>query len=720
MQRSTFSVIFLILIFLLITGCGETTIQPSVTSQPQPSETTAILPTETVLPTRAPTETPAPSPTAVPTAEPSATVTPTLVPTPELPVGPGENLPQPLLTIAADNAFSLDELARYGTARIYGTVMSADRSTIFALTAQGIKAYAAGSMQRLAWFQDLDPLMEAWGIPTWGATSSYDGQRISLLTSKGQAQVYAIDAGLIYSTTLPAFWNPWAALSPDGESLAVPKQGEDEWSAFWHLVNIEDGSLIADGIGMNVRFSPQGTYLVGDASDTLYIYRTSDWQEQTQIGLRAGGETALEWSFSPDERYLAVVMPDSVTVWEVETRQRVRLISPVSGAGAQFSQAFFSEDASQLGVVEYIEQVSSNLLVWNIADGSLISRQTPAEAGLYDFDQVLLTPGGLEGYSVPRESDGSGYQAPTYSEWQLAFDLNNVSVSVVDFGWDLESLQPYDRACIFTFEPGHETICHPVSEMMQVTTDGLGHFYSLWQGESDEVLLYSGLEQAESPLITFSTDGYPIKPLGVSPDGSLLVSALGSGGSTLHVLEIQTGRALYIEETNGRIERLSFSDDGTRLAASIPYAENHSPQVLVYDTLQNAVLYRLPAQEMMQGSHALLSPDGQRLVYRFERRDALRWNGIQVWDPLHQQQLAEWEGGVEALGSPMAFSADGRLLATADQRGRVFILDSESGEVLHQWKAHADEVLHVAFSPDGSLLATSGTDGFIRLWGVYP
>ena len=703
-----YKLILVLLAAIILAACGGTPATPTTPPQPSATTTAAALPTDTEGPTDTPTDTPAPSATATQTPEPTATVTPTLIPTPDLPLGPGGSLPQPLLTISLDSAAAISELARYGTARIYGAIFSPDRSTILSLTGEGIKAYQANTMERLAWFGDLDPLMSSWGIPMWGVTSSTNGQRFSMLTSKAQAQVYDLQGGLVYSATLPSiFWGPWATLSTDGLYLAIPQIGEDEYAMRWQVVDIADGSVLADGIGLNARFSPNGTYLVGNASDTLYIYRTSDWQEQTQIGLRAGGETALDWSFSPDERYLAVVMSSGVTVWEVETRQRVRQFNPVTGGEAEISQAFFSEDSSQMAVVEYIERISSNLLIWNITDGSIVSNQTTEESGIYDYDVVLLDLDDLHGYTVPRESDGSGYQSPQWTERQKAFDLIDASLNVVDAGWDFEVDQPIYTACAFVFSPASEPLCQEASGALGVTTDGLGHFYSLWRGEGDDVALYSGLEQTGAALLTFSTDGYRIDLLGVSPNQSLLVYNLGS---TLQVRALSGGR-LMLNEASNSFGRVSFSSDSSRMVAS---------EALVYDAVQNAVLFRLPGQNQMAGRSAVLSSDGERLAYRFERWDALRWYGIQVWDPLHQRQLAEWEGSVEELGSPIAFSPDGRLLAAVDETGTVFLLDAESGEVLHQWKAHADTVLNLAFSPDGTLLATSGTDGFLRLWGVYP
>jgi WD40 repeat protein len=632
-----------------------------------------------------------------------------------------EDLPQPLLVISPDNLTAISELARYGTARIYGTILSADRSRIFALTSEGIKAYQTDSMERLAWFTDLNPLMDGWGIPLWGFSSSSDGQRFSILTSKNQAQVYDLEDGLVYSATLPiSYWEPWAALSTDGQSLAMKQVGAEEDDMHWQLVDIDNGGVIANGIGMNARFSPAGTYLVGNASDTLYIYRTTDWQEQTQIGLRAGGVTASDWSFSPDDRYLAVVMPNGITVWEVQTRQRVRQFNPITSPEAEVIQAFFSEDSSQMAVLERFDR-QSRLLVWNIADGSLVSNQTTQEAGIYNYNQVLLEMDGLHGYSLPHESDGSDYQSPQGTGWQKAFDLTDTSLYVSDIsGWDDQTFQPVYTACTFAFLPAADPLCQEAIGVLGVTTDSLGHFFSLWQADGSDVLLYRGLEASGTLLLTFSTGGYSIKPLGVSPDQRLLVYSLGEGDSTLQVREISTNRTLFTEDTTGRIQDVVFSADGSRLAANITGPSNSHPQVLVYDAVQNAVLYRLPAQEMMSGSSAVLSPDGERLAYRFERWDALRWFGIQVWDPLHQRQLAEWEGFEEQLGRPLAFSLDGRLLATADRSGTVFLLDAETGTMLHQWRAHTDEVLNLAFSPDGTLLATSGTDGFLRLWGIYP
>jgi len=66
----------------------------------------------------------------------------------------------------------------------------------------------------------------------------------------------------------------------------------------------------------------------------------------------------------------------------------------------------------------------------------------------------------------------------------------------------------------------------------------------------------------------------------------------------------------------------------------------------------------------------------------------------------------------------VAFSPDGTLLASGCTGKSVWIWRVEDGECLGIWKGHTDEVWSVAFSPDGETLASGSRDGTVRLWKV--
>jgi WD40 repeat protein len=64
----------------------------------------------------------------------------------------------------------------------------------------------------------------------------------------------------------------------------------------------------------------------------------------------------------------------------------------------------------------------------------------------------------------------------------------------------------------------------------------------------------------------------------------------------------------------------------------------------------------------------------------------------------------------------VAFSPDGRLLASASDDKTVWLWDPATGQHRRTLTGHAGPVRSVAFSPDGRLLASAGDDGTVRLW----
>jgi WD40 repeat protein len=66
--------------------------------------------------------------------------------------------------------------------------------------------------------------------------------------------------------------------------------------------------------------------------------------------------------------------------------------------------------------------------------------------------------------------------------------------------------------------------------------------------------------------------------------------------------------------------------------------------------------------------------------------------------------------------SGVAFSADGKYLATAGWDRRVLVCDGASGQVLHTLLGHQGRVHSVAFHPTAPLLASGSWDHTVRIW----
>jgi WD40 repeat protein len=92
---------------------------------------------------------------------------------------------------------------------------------------------------------------------------------------------------------------------------------------------------------------------------------------------------------------------------------------------------------------------------------------------------------------------------------------------------------------------------------------------------------------------------------------------------------------------------------------------------------------------------------------------------IHLWDAIHGSKRMACQGHTSWVWA-VAFSADGRWLATASDDSFVKLWDVQTGKCLQILERHTSAANTIAFSPDGTLLASSGQDGTVELWQLQP
>jgi WD40 repeat protein len=157
---------------------------------------------------------------------------------------------------------------------------------------------------------------------------------------------------------------------------------------------------------------------------------------------------------------------------------------------------------------------------------------------------------------------------------------------------------------------------------------------------------------------------------------------------------------------------LAWTPGGMYLVLAMP-TEKGEPLLRWYDT---RTLSPAAAPTEIRGSHVAFSPDGKLM--------ATAWSDLR--DHLEIRRTADWTVSQRVGGQfygihALAFSPDGRLLAMANGSAQVRLLEVKSGLVLYELKVpcqgvHAPLLQDVAFSPDGKLVAGAAYGGTVQVW----
>ncbi|MBW4635599.1 MAG: PD40 domain-containing protein [Iphinoe sp. HA4291-MV1] len=90
---------------------------------------------------------------------------------------------------------------------------------------------------------------------------------------------------------------------------------------------------------------------------------------------------------------------------------------------------------------------------------------------------------------------------------------------------------------------------------------------------------------------------------------------------------------------------------------------------------------------------------------------------VSLWQVTYGKQLFSWKAHANWIRC-IAFSPDGKILATSSDDHSVKLWDVESQKCLKTLEEHTNWVRSVAFSPQGHILASGSSDETVKLWDV--
>jgi WD40 repeat protein len=494
------------------------------------------------------------------------------------------------------------------------------------------------------------------------------------------------------------------AFTRDGNTLA--SGSADNTVKFWDVASRREIRTRGPGLpAISMAFSPDGRVLaVGLLDQKIKLLDAATGSELRTLTGHSG--PILSVAFSADGHMLASVSDDKVIkLWDVA---RGAEIATLGGFSLPVSSVAFSPDGRLLAADSY----NQGIRLWDLTSG----RELRSIKG-YAVGALAFSPDG--------RTVAAGSSLHTVKIWDIASGREVRSmrghsdyVAMVAFSPDgrIVASSSYDKTVkLWDVASGRE---------LGTLTGNLRLPSALWASSmafspTGHILV---LGIGDGPIRLWdTTTGRELPPLGgrsvgvasalFSPDGRLV--AFGSFDGTIKIWDAASGRELRVLSGHaGMVNSIAFSPDGRALASG-----SADRTVKLWDVASGRELRTLAGHGEKVMSVAF-SPDGRILASAGGDRT------VKLWDTASGSELRTLRGHLTWINS-VAFSPDGRVVASAsgelggdgvNANNAIKLWDVASGNELRTLIGHAAWVTAVAFSGDGKLLASASGDRTVKLW----
>ena len=200
-----------------------------------------------------------------------------------------------------------------------------------------------------------------------------------------------------------------------------------------------------------------------------------------------------------------------------------------------------------------------------------------------------------------------------------------------------------------------------------------------------------------------------------SPDSKRI--AVGDEGGTVNVMDVASGKTLLTYKGHsGPVARVAWSPTGDRVASA---SYDATVQIWNATTGQHIVTY---SDHKAPVWSVAWSPDGKRIVSgtgasAHENPNTTN-NSLKEWDATTGKTLVTFASSPNSEAYAVAWSPDGTQVASGGDDVQVHIWNAATGQVEYQHQGQKDLIWKIAWSPDGTKIASASQDNSVLVWSA--